>query len=83
MGGGRSQAGNHGFLRKLEDATDRNEVGEHRRVNPKVPGLTSGSRDSGSAPQPSPPKLLLGEKRRRTGENEKKEMNRKGGRGGR
>lgn len=40
-GGGRgSQAGNHGVSEKVrrQDATDRDEVGEHRRVNPKVLG---------------------------------------------
>lgn len=37
-GGGESQAGNHGVSEKVrrQDATDRDEFGEHRRVNPKV-----------------------------------------------
>lgn len=41
-GGGQSQAGNHGVSEKVrrQDATDRDEVGAHRRVTPKLRGVT-------------------------------------------
>lgn len=57
-GGGESQAGNHGVSEKVrrQDATDRDEVGEHRRVNPKVQGGDQGVQGT-LAPHPSLPHL--------------------------
>jgi hypothetical protein len=70
-GGGRGvKPGNHGVSEKVrgQDAKDRDEVGEPRRVNPKaLGGVTKATRDPGCIPHP----ILLEEGGGRMGDRER------------